>query len=82
MDTESFEPGAVLAALAGYPVLPLEGVRAAVVGGFVRDVWLGREPRELDLVIEGDVAALAQALGAGGRSRRRVDFASGVASLA
>ena len=63
MDTESFEPGAVLAALAGYPVLPLEGVRAAVVGGFVRDVWLGREPRELDLVIEGDVAALAQALG-------------------
>jgi tRNA nucleotidyltransferase (CCA-adding enzyme) len=63
MDTESFEPGAVLAALAGYPALPLEGVRAAVVGGFVRDIWLGREPRELDLVVEGDVAALAQALG-------------------
>jgi tRNA nucleotidyltransferase (CCA-adding enzyme) len=63
MDVASFQPGAVLAALAGYPALPRRGVRAAVVGGFVRDVWLGREPRELDLVVEGDVGTLAQALG-------------------
>jgi tRNA nucleotidyltransferase (CCA-adding enzyme) len=35
----------------------------AVVGGFVRDVWLGREPRELDLVVEGDAAAIARSLG-------------------
>jgi tRNA nucleotidyltransferase (CCA-adding enzyme) len=64
MGTRSFEPAAVLAALAAYPALPLDGVRAAVVGGFVRDVWLGREPRELDLVVEGDVATLAAAIGA------------------
>jgi len=64
MAAEPFEPGAVIAALANYPPLPLDvGVRAAIVGGFVRDVWLGREPRELDLVLEGDVAPLAQALG-------------------
>jgi tRNA nucleotidyltransferase (CCA-adding enzyme) len=63
MGGEAFDPGAVLAALTGYP--PLSGVdaRVAVVGGFVRDTWLGREPRELDLVVEGDAAALAHRLG-------------------
>ncbi len=34
-----------------------------VVGGAVRDVLLGREPRELDLVVEGDAVALARRLG-------------------
>jgi tRNA nucleotidyltransferase (CCA-adding enzyme) len=58
-----FDPGAVLAALAGYPPLPLGDTRIAVVGGFVRDVWLGREPRELDLVVEGDAAEVARSLG-------------------
>ena len=38
---------------------------------FVRDVWLGRAPRELDLVIEGDAAALARALPAATRDRPR-----------
>jgi tRNA nucleotidyltransferase (CCA-adding enzyme) len=32
----------------------------------VRDLLLGREPRELDVVVEGDVGALAARLGAGG----------------
>ncbi len=63
MGDEAFHSGAVLAALAHYPPLPTGEVRMAVVGGFVRDVWLGREPRELDLVVEGDVAAIARALG-------------------
>src|SRR5690349_11019813 len=34
-----------------------------VVGGAVRDALLGREPRDLDLVVEGDAAAVAQRLG-------------------
>lgn len=34
-----------------------------VVGGAVRDVLLGREPRELDVVVEGDPAAAIVALG-------------------
>jgi tRNA nucleotidyltransferase (CCA-adding enzyme) len=34
-----------------------------LVGGAVRDLFLGREPRELDLVVEGDAAGLARELG-------------------
>jgi tRNA nucleotidyltransferase (CCA-adding enzyme) len=33
-----------------------------VVGGAVRDVLIGREPRDLDLVVEGDAAAAARLL--------------------
>lgn len=36
---------------------------AWVVGGAVRDALLGRTPRELDLVVEGDPAPLVAALG-------------------
>ncbi|HTN25307.1 MAG TPA: hypothetical protein VL120_15055 [Solirubrobacteraceae bacterium] len=35
-----------------------------LVGGAVRDLLLGREPRELDVVVEGDVDAIALRLGA------------------
>ena len=35
-----------------------------LVGGAVRDLLLGREPRELDVAVEGDVGALARRLGA------------------
>lgn len=35
-----------------------------LVGGAVRDLLLGRTPRELDVVVEGDGAALARRLGA------------------
>jgi tRNA nucleotidyltransferase (CCA-adding enzyme) len=34
-----------------------------LVGGAVRDLLLGREPRELDVVVEGDLGALAARLG-------------------
>src|SRR4051794_6878520 len=34
-----------------------------VVGGAVRDALLGREPKDIDLVIEGDAVALASELG-------------------
>lgn len=36
---------------------------AFVVGGAVRDLLLGRSPRELDVVVEGEVDELAAALG-------------------
>ncbi len=36
-----------------------------VVGGAVRDLLLGRERADLDLVVEGDAAALAERLGGG-----------------
>jgi tRNA nucleotidyltransferase (CCA-adding enzyme) len=49
-----FEP--VLEALSDVP-----GVW--IVGGAVRDALLGREPRDLDLVVEGDAAAAARRLG-------------------
>ena len=63
MSDGPFDPRAVLAALARYPPLVVAGTRVAVVGGFVRDIWLGSMPRELDLVVEGDAAELARALG-------------------
>jgi tRNA nucleotidyltransferase (CCA-adding enzyme) len=49
----------------------LEKVRVAAVepvfavGGAVRDLLLGRERADLDLVVEGDAAALAERLGGG-----------------
>lgn len=36
-----------------------QGVRAWVVGGYVRDLLLGRERPDLDVVVEGDSLALA-----------------------
>ncbi len=49
----------------GAVVLPVlrEHPEAWLVGGVVRDALLGREPRELDVVVEGDPAALIAALG-------------------
>ncbi|HET7177488.1 MAG TPA: hypothetical protein VFI63_02255 [Solirubrobacterales bacterium] len=40
------------------------GVRVYLVGGSVRDLLLGRVRADVDLVVEGDAAALAAALGA------------------
>lgn len=40
------------------------GVPAYLVGGFVRDLLLGRDNRDLDIVVEGDGPAFARALGA------------------
>jgi tRNA nucleotidyltransferase (CCA-adding enzyme) len=49
----------------GRRLLDAAGARGGVhlVGGAVRDLLLGRVPRELDVVVEGDVGALAAALG-------------------
>jgi tRNA nucleotidyltransferase (CCA-adding enzyme) len=63
----TFEPQAVIRALEaradGAAVLALAPPRTAVVGGFVRDALGGREPREIDLVVEGDARALGARLG-------------------
>jgi tRNA nucleotidyltransferase (CCA-adding enzyme) len=50
---EALGPHPALRALAGEP-----GVH--VVGGAVRDALLGADPHELDLVVEGDAAAVAE----------------------
>src|SRR5271156_2995419 len=63
----NFAAQTVLDALAARPdgvaALALEDARVAAVGGFVRDSLLGREPRELDLVVEGELRAVAAQLG-------------------
>ena len=56
-------PAVLLVAGAGYPPIDRSAGRVAIVGGFVRDVALGREPRELDLVVEGDATELARSFG-------------------
>ncbi len=38
------------------------GVRAFVIGGYVRDCFLGRESKDIDIVVEGSGIALAQAV--------------------
>jgi tRNA nucleotidyltransferase (CCA-adding enzyme) len=55
-----------------------------VVGGAVRDALLGREPRDLDLVVEGDAAEVARRLGEGALVHERFGTATanGVVNLA
>ena len=48
------------------------GSRAYLVGGVVRDLWLGRRCDDLDLVVEGDAAALARELASRLRGRLRL----------
>lgn len=40
-----------------------EGLRCFVIGGYVRDCFLGRASNDIDVVVEGSGIALAQALG-------------------
>lgn len=47
-----------------------------LVGGAVRDLLLGREPRELDIVVEGDVEPLARRLGAAATVHERFGTAT------
>src|SRR5215211_2865858 len=52
-----------------------------VVGGAVRDALLGREPRDPDLVVEGDAAAVAQRLGANAVVHERFGTATAAGSV-
>lgn len=57
------------------------GHKAFAVGGFVRDLLLGRSPRELDLAVEGDGLALARGLAADLGGTLTVHRAFGTATL-
>jgi tRNA nucleotidyltransferase (CCA-adding enzyme) len=59
--------GVLRALPCGARVLDVLGSRpeVALVGGSVRDLLLGREPRELDLVVDGDLEPVLAALGPG-----------------
>ena len=41
------------------------GVRAFVIGGYVRDCFLGRPSTDIDIVVEGSGIALAEAVSSG-----------------
>ena len=59
------------------------GARAFLVGGPVRDLLLGRESRDLDVVVEGDAIALARRLRRelGGRLRSHAPFGTATLDL-
>jgi len=80
MHTPAEALGAVRALACGARLLTaLEQVGdAALVGGAVRDLLLGRPPRELDVVVAGDPEPLLAALGPG-EARRHARF--GTATL-
>ena len=40
-----------------------KGVRAFVIGGYVRDCFLGRPSKDIDIVVEGSGIAIAEAVG-------------------
>jgi tRNA nucleotidyltransferase (CCA-adding enzyme) len=59
------------------------GMRAYVVGGFVRDLFLGEENYDIDVVVEGDGIRFAEAFArrTGGRLRRHEMFGTAVVVL-
>ena len=57
------------------------GVRAFVIGGYVRDCFLGRPSKDIDIVVEGSGIELAEAVGAKVRSNVSVFRKFGTAML-
>lgn len=57
------------------------GVRAFVIGGYVRDCFLGRPNTDIDIVVEGSGIALAEAVAAKVRTRVSVFKNFGTAML-
>ena len=57
------------------------GVRAFVIGGYVRDCFLGRPSKDIDIVVEGSGIALAEAVGEMVRSNVSVFKNFGTAML-
>ena len=57
------------------------GVRAFVIGGYVRDCFLGRPSKDIDIVVEGSGIALAEAVGDKVRSNVSVFRNFGTAML-
>lgn len=57
------------------------GVRAFVIGGYVRDCFLGRRSKDIDIVVEGSGTAFARAVGRKVKSRVSVFENYGTAML-
>jgi poly(A) polymerase len=57
------------------------GVRAFVIGGYVRDCFLGRPNKDIDIVVEGSGIALAEAIAKKTRARVSVFKNFGTAML-
>ena len=57
------------------------GVRAFVIGGYVRDCFLGRPSKDIDIVVEGSGIELAEAVGAAVKSNVSVFKNFGTAML-
>jgi len=57
------------------------GVRAFVIGGYVRDCFLGRKSKDIDIVVEGSGTAFARAVACKTRSRVSVFENYGTAML-
>jgi len=57
------------------------GVRAFVIGGYVRDCFLGRPNKDIDIVVEGSGIALAEALAKKTKARVSVFKNFGTAML-
>jgi tRNA nucleotidyltransferase (CCA-adding enzyme) len=77
------DPVALLQAITGLPgAAPLlsaveaTDADAHLVGGAVRDLLIGRTPRELDVVVDGDPAPLIEALGGTARNHERFETAT------
>ncbi len=58
-----------------------QGVRAFVIGGYVRDCFLGRPSKDIDIVVEGSGIELAEAVGAAVHSNVSVFRNFGTAML-
>ncbi|MGZ4173967.1 MAG: CBS domain-containing protein, partial [Solirubrobacteraceae bacterium] len=78
----AYEPRELLARVRSLPAAgPLlanlgEAPNVHLVGGAVRDLLLGQEPPDLDLVVEGDVAAVVELLGGVSRTHERFGTAT------
>ena len=57
------------------------GVRAFVIGGYVRDCFLGRKSKDIDIVVEGSGPAFARAVGRRVRSKVSIFESYGTAML-
>lgn len=77
-DVDSERIGRRLDAVPGVAALreALDGERAYLVGGAVRDLLLGGEHPDLDIAVEGDAAAVAARLGGEPREHERFATAS------
>src|SRR3989304_2005335 len=54
------KPGAFRLLISISRILANEGVRAYLVGGFVRDLLLGRDTADIDIAVEADALATAR----------------------